>query len=71
MRPTCEKRGFWCKREAKAMLKSAQARGKDYRAECRVYRCDVCGTWHLTSMTLEEYEEKQAAKLAHDTVNPN
>jgi len=65
---SCTKRGFWCKREAKAMLKSAQERGKHYRAECRVYRCDVCHCWHLTSMTLEEYEAKLASQ---NYMNPN
>lgn len=24
----------------------------------RIYQCDDCGQWHLTSMTLTEQEEK-------------
>lgn len=64
---SCTKRAFCTKHEAKAMLKSAKERGKDYRAECRIYRCDSCRCWHLTSMTIEEYEAQQLAKAAELT----
>jgi hypothetical protein len=66
----CEKRSFCNKREAKAMLHSAMERNREHRAECRIYRCDVCRCWHLTSMSLEEFEAKQA-QAKHDTMNPN
>lgn len=68
----CEKRAFCNKHEAKAMLKSAKERNREHRAECRIYRCDTCRCWHLTSMSLEEYEAKQAAAmLSEDYMHTN
>lgn len=67
--PLCDKRSFANKREAKAMLHSAMERNREHRAECRVYKCDDCRCYHLTSMSIEEFEAKRAAK--HDTMNPN
>ena len=64
----CEKRTFINRREAKAMLHSAQERNVAHRAECRTYKCDNCRLYHLTSMTIEEYEAKKALE---DTMNPN
>jgi ferredoxin len=65
---TCTKRSFCNKHEAKAMLRSAKERNVEHRAECRIYRCDSCRCWHLTSMTIEEYEAQQASE---DFMNPN
>lgn len=65
---TCTKRSFCNKHEAKAMLRSAKERNVEHRAECRIYRCDSCRCWHLTSMSLEEYQEQKALE---DTMNPN
>lgn len=64
----CDKRAFCNKHEAKAMLRSAKERNVEHRAECRIYRCDSCRCWHLTSMTLEEYYAKQASE---DFMGPN
>ena len=64
----CDKRTFINRREAKAMLHSAQERNVAHRAECRTYKCDVCKLYHLTSMSLEEYEAKKATD---DLTNPN
>ena len=65
---TCTKRSFCNKHEAKAMLRSAKERNVEHRAECRIYRCDSCRCWHLTSMPLEEYE---ASLVSEDFMNPN
>ncbi len=65
----CEKRAFCNKHDAKAMLRSAKERNVDHRAEQRIYRCDSCRCWHLTSMSLGDYEAKKLAK--HDFTNPN
>lgn len=64
----CDKRAFCNKHEAKAMLRSAKERNVEHRAECRIYRCDSCRCWHLTSMSLGEYEAKKAIE---DLTNPN
>lgn len=59
--------------DAKAALKSAkskrdikkgkyQGRHNEKRREKRTYSCDVCGFWHTTSMTLEEYENRLVRK---------
>lgn len=64
----CPKRSFINRREAKAMLHSAQERNVAHRAECRTYKCDSCHLYHLTSMPLAEYEAKKALE---DTINPN
>jgi hypothetical protein len=29
------------------------------RKECRSYKCDKCRTYHLTSMSLEDFEAEQ------------
>ena len=65
---TCTKRSFCNKHEAKAMLRSAKERNVEHRAECRIYKCDSCRCWHLTSMPLEEYE---ASLVSEDYLNPN
>lgn len=65
---TCTKRTFINRREAKAMLRSAKERNVEHRAECRIYRCTSCRCWHLTSMTIEEYEAQLASE---DYMNPN
>lgn len=67
----CDKRAFCTKHEAKAMLKSAKERNREHRAECRIYKCDTCNCWHLTSMSLEEYEAKKAAKLSENYMHEN
>lgn len=42
------------------MLQSTLGSNSAARKECRFYRCDSCGLFHLTSMPLDEYlAEKQ------------
>lgn len=53
------------------MLHSAMERNREHRAECRVYRCDVCRSYHLTSMTIEEYEAKKAEKVSQTHMHEN
>lgn len=67
----CDKRAFCTKHEAKGMLKSAKERNREHRQECRVYKCDNCRCWHLTSMSLEEYEAQKAAKLSENYMHEN
>lgn len=39
---------------------NAHHRRRKYREEpVRSYPCDSCGGWHLTSMTLDEYESRR------------
>lgn len=59
MNRLCTKRSFISKHEAKAMLHSTQHSPSSARKECRIYRCTSCRTFHLTSMSLEEYNEKK------------
>lgn len=40
-------------------LKNAVGRGSEARQEQRFYKCDTCNLFHLTSMSLEEYEAKK------------
>lgn len=56
---SCTKRSFITKKEAKAWLESARGRGTEARKEERFYKCDSCNLFHLTSMSLEEYEAKK------------
>lgn len=65
MNPLCDKRSFISRREAKSMLHSTMNSPSSARKECRTYRCDKCKTYHLTSMPLEEYEEKLLAGEIH------
>lgn len=55
----CTKRSFHSKREAKAMLHSTMESPSSARKECRSYKCDKCRTYHLTSMSLEDFEAEQ------------
>lgn len=56
---SCTKRSFMSKSEAKMWLKSARGRGTEARQEERFYKCDSCNLFHLTSMSVEEYEAKK------------
>lgn len=50
------KRGYETKEQAKRAIKLA--RGKDHLVLKRAYRCVWCDLWHLTSMSITEYEER-------------
>jgi hypothetical protein len=38
-----------------------------HRMPCRYYECDECGGWHLTSMSLADYQDQQAERQAAET----
>ncbi len=63
-RGTPAKKSYGSKRAAKRALMRVRAdlRGAD-RCPVRVYRCPdrLCGRYHLTHLTLSEYERKLAA----------
>lgn len=60
---SCTKRSFISKKEAKMWLKNAVGRGSEARQEQRFYPCDSCNLYHLTSMSIEEYEAKKLGTL--------
>ena len=49
------------------MLQSTLGSPSAARKECRYYVCDSCGLFHLTSMTLEEYEAKKLGTTTEPT----
>jgi hypothetical protein len=53
----CRKQQF-DKKTAKSVLNHCK---KEHRSECRIYECQICHKWHLTS--LEEYEPPIAIDL--------
>lgn len=53
----CSKQQF-DKKSAKSVLNHCK---KEHRKECRIYECEICGHWHLTS--LEEYEPPTPIEL--------
>lgn len=59
------KRIFFTDHEAREGLHSARAVGKKYKKkssrECRYYKCDFCGYYHLTSH--ESYSEPAQTRL--------
>ena len=59
----CNKIGYATKHKAKAakrMCQQAAERGCYWRDESRIYRCH-CGSWHLTSLSLEELNAEVSA----------
>ena len=49
------------------MLQSTLGSPSAARKECRAYRCESCNLWHLTSMSLEDYEASLLRKS--DTID--
>lgn len=47
MKEKCTKRTYFSQREAVHKLKSLQREGN--RKESRIYKCEKCNRWHLTS----------------------
>ena len=47
---------FRSRRKAFQFKLKLNARGTKYK----VYQCDKCQKWHLTKLTIEQYEEKKA-----------
>jgi hypothetical protein len=52
----CNKECFK-KREAEHALNRVKKSSKQYRKECRMYYCDKCNAWHLTSKETNEPKE--------------
>ena len=49
------------------MLQSTLGSPSAARKECRYYVCDSCGLFHLTSMSIEEYEAKKLGTMTEPT----
>lgn len=79
----CKKKRFATKEEAKVRLKQIklQLDDKRERTPLRVYPCEVCGGFHLTSMTKSEQRivqkrqtpewqfRNRISKIAHQWIN--
>lgn len=52
----CSKRGWLTKREAKRELRSCRESPHEWRRECRTYRCNRCGLYHLTSQPHHKFD---------------
>lgn len=48
------------------MLRSTIESPSLARKECRFYKCDKCNTFHLTSMSLEDFEAEKARATSKD-----
>lgn len=49
----CPKIPF-AKSDAEIVLKKAQQSRSNKRKECRIYQCEKCNMWHLTSKGIED-----------------
>ena len=81
--PICKKKRFATKQEAKIRLKQIKGQSDDKREKTplRVYLCDVCNGFHLTSMTKNEQKlarqrqtpewqfRNRISKIAHQWIN--
>lgn len=55
---TCQKFPLFSEKLAKEHLKRiANEKSKGNKKPIRAYECQKCGGWHLTSKTIEEYED--------------
>lgn len=57
----CEKAAYINEKIAKIVLNRIKAIQQDYKKPVRVYECDRCGMWHLTSVPLEIYQQLKTA----------
>jgi hypothetical protein len=49
--------------EHAGQIAALRRKGREgYRGELRVYECVICGSFHLTSVSLERFVEKRAAR---------
>jgi uncharacterized protein (DUF3820 family) len=55
----CDKWTYITEKEAKKVLAEIRKVDQRHKKPVRAYECDKCGGWHLTSLTLEEYEVKK------------
>lgn len=53
MDKTCYKMGFVKRKDALREIKQAKAKNRAARS-MRVYLCECCGEWHLTSWTKKQ-----------------
>jgi len=57
LKQTCHKVSYFTEKIAKQVLKSISLIDQDHKKPIRVYECEKCSNWHLTSQTLEEYNK--------------
>lgn len=56
----------YTKKECKAILRHNKKHPKQYRKEIRMYYCEICNAWHLTSKEYVPNEQhNQPVKSKH------
>lgn len=63
----CPKGIYVSKKEANAFLDKIKNTSQYHKKPIRSYECAKCGYWHVTSKTVEEYEQE---KLRTEAVPP-
>lgn len=54
---TCDKFVYHNKKAANFELAKIRDQQQNHRKPVRSYECDLCGGWHLTSMSIERFKE--------------
>lgn len=54
----CEKISYSKEKDAKQVLQKITVLEQIHKKPIRVYECEKCGQWHLTSLSIEEWEIK-------------
>jgi len=57
----CEKLFYANRKIAKGVLRKIASMKQEHKKPIRVYECEKCGGWHLTSMPLEEWQKASFA----------
>ena len=57
--PICDKICYQSKKDAKLALNQIKNTLQDHKKPIRVYECVKCTSWHLTSLEIEEWNEKK------------
>lgn len=55
----CEKICFPSKGDARRELKRIRERTQEHKKPIRVYECEKCSGWHLTSLPYEEWKKRK------------
>ncbi len=55
----CEKITYASEKIAKASLHFIEALKQEHKKPVRAYECKICGGWHLTSISYEEWEKRK------------
>lgn len=58
----CEKLTFASEKIAKANLRDIATVKQEHKKPVRVYECEKCGGWHLTSLSYEVWEKRNEDK---------